>query len=155
MSFGGLPSGSATPVFEAVDSSGKTISSHDLIPPYVLVFVSESCGPCRTLVEDVQLQDDSLAPDLPVPIVFVFNAGESADDLDGVSNAVVIYQEKRRVADAFQSAATPHGFAIDGRGTVVSSGHPNTVDDLRALAASATAAADVPVILGRASFEGR
>jgi AhpC/TSA family len=138
---GGLLPGSQVPSFELDSVDDGKLTAMDLSGrPYVLLFVSSGCAPCRRLAEELRASRDGPTPG--VEVVVVFNgagSGTEAEDWPGVTLA---YQSDGEVARAFGTTATPHAFAISRSETVVATGHPNTLERLRELADRALTAGD-------------
>lgn len=136
----GLPLGTTVPDFELSLANGEAISAADLRGrPYVLLFVSSGCAPCRGLAAEIRTREG------PAPLAdLIVVAAESDADaaLTDAPYATLAFQSGRAVSDAFGTSATPHAFAVDTSGTVVASSFPNTLDHLEALAREASRGGD-------------
>jgi peroxiredoxin len=132
---GGLEPGSEIPDFSGITSDGSPFTRSNVLgKPSVMVFLSNNCPACRVLERDLQT-DPSV---LDGRVIAVVSDLEDAERLAAVVPELeVVVQDERSIASAFSSNATPHAFAIDAGGVVVSSGRPNTVDSLNRLISEA------------------
>jgi len=142
-----LPEGSPAPVFKVKDIDGKDFdfADHSGERPYIIVFWSIFCEPCREempIIEQVYGQFKSKgvevlavnldgAPFLEGIKGYIRQYGYSftvlLDELDG---------DTFRIADPYQVAGTPVLYLVDGKGAVYT-GHLGriTVKDLRVMVA--------------------
>jgi hypothetical protein len=132
----GLSSGSRVPNLEAERPDGSTFTASDLRgAPSVVLFLSSNCRPCRALAAELSSNRIELHG---ARLFVVLNDRSDAQDLDlSLDESVeVLYQVDGSVSHAFGSNATPHAFAIDAKGSVVSQGTPNSLTRLKELARS-------------------
>lgn len=128
----GLPPGTKVPDFEAPRIDGSIFRAADLYgTSSVVLFVDNDCEPCRELVVDLE---QHAIDDLGSRLVVVVDDPSKEESLKAISGVTVLHQVDREVARVFQSSVTPQAFVVDAGGTVVDSGNPNTLDDLRRLA---------------------
>lgn len=138
----GLPPGSALPPFEVVSGDGRKLKSSDLVgSPFVLLFVSSGCAPCKRLGEEMRRANEG---SLVVDVVVVADQSDAGIDFPEWEYATLAYQSEGQVSRALGSSATPHAFAIGSSGVVVAAGFPNTLNQLKALANQAREGGDVP-----------
>jgi methylamine dehydrogenase accessory protein MauD len=119
---GGLKIGAKAPAFTLPTTTGTQVSLGDYDERKVfLVFVQPGCGPCHTVVPDLnRLQHDGQYN------VLVINNGE----LEAVRKWVaevkpefpVLIQEKWGVSKSYEVLATPFAFLINEQGVIVSKG---------------------------------
>lgn len=128
-SAGGLPPGTRVPVFSARNADGSVFAEGNLRNA-VLVFLSGGCPPCRVLAQDIAREYPPSA--LQHEIVVVLSGRDELDELQLPSGVRTIYQTNRSVARAFDTAATPHVFVIEG-GKITARGTPNSVAGILAL----------------------
>jgi hypothetical protein len=131
-SFGGAPHGTVIPEFFVADRAGAQVAWTDLLgDSRVWVFLESHCPPCRQLVSELE-RSPRFADEVPLAVIMDdSDAGRSYPFPPGT---LVFYQADRLASIAFQSSASPHGFAVDAQGRVVDTAIPNTVNDLRRLA---------------------
>jgi thiol-disulfide isomerase/thioredoxin len=136
----GLPVGSSTPPFELMTADGRSLPSANLLGrPFVLLFVSSGCAPCRLLAERVR----EVGLDLLAELIVVADETEVGADVGDWPSATLAYQRDHEVSHAFATSATPHAFAINRSGTIVAAGFPNTLDRLQTLAGQAQEGGDL------------
>jgi len=102
----------------------------------VVLFVSDGCGPCRTLADDVQarlngLESQSVVGALGTRVTIVTDQGEAFDALGA---SAVIVDQSGGVQDSFDIGGTPTGIALDEDGVIRGSMIPNRFSDLEKLA---------------------
>jgi peroxiredoxin len=132
----GLSSGTPVPNLEAERPDGSKFTTSDLrSAPSVVLFLSSSCRPCHALATELSSNRIEL---YGARLFVVLNDWSDAEDLDlNLDGSVeILYQVEGSVSHAFGSNATPHAFAIDAEGRVVSQGTPNSLTRLKALARS-------------------
>lgn len=130
----GLPPGAPVPEFEAETEEGARFSAADLQgTASVVLFLSSGCPPCRMLAAELS---PSAVGELSSELHIVLTHRSEADELGLAEKLSVIYQDNRELSRAFQSNATPHAFAVDASGTVVASGTPSSLSQLREIAES-------------------
>jgi hypothetical protein len=127
----GIGVGTKLPRFELRTSNGEAVTASEFVgEPFVLLFVSSGCAPCRGLIDDLSGVDTSV---LAAELVIVIDQSDVCE-IDPLGPKVVVaYQKDHSVSDAFGTSATPHAFAIDRAGRVAAVGFPNTLDQLVAL----------------------
>ncbi|MHB1242467.1 MAG: peroxiredoxin family protein [Gaiellaceae bacterium] len=130
---GGLPAGSVVPNFEAYDEHGQPISSAVLLAePAIVVFLASDCEPCHRLVAELSVNER--VSTLGVDLVIVLSAGDVGLRLPERDGLTVVSQRDREVANAFDTKAAPHAFAVGAERTIVASGTPNSFGQLEQLA---------------------
>lgn len=131
----GLAPGSVVPPFEGYDAAGERFDHQKLLGRRSLVvFLSPDCRPCHALAAEFAAAGDALAGDI---LAVVSDSAEGREFAAQLS-VQVVFQPDHEIAHAFGTDATPHVFAIDERGVVVTSGTANDAEGLRDLAASLT-----------------
>lgn len=130
MTIGGLVPGSAVPPFLAVQADGAAFTERDLGGrTTALLFLDTGCEACHELVFDLA---NGQAPDIGVPLVVVSNDREQALALTHSTEVLVLIDEDRSFAAAFDTRVTPQAFVLrDAR--VHATGTPNSWDGLREL----------------------
>jgi thiol-disulfide isomerase/thioredoxin len=128
---GGLEPGTQVPEFEGVLLDGARFTSASVAgAPSVIVFLGPNCPACHTLEADLAAND---LPDVGARVVAVVSDLDYAERLGALENLEVVVQTDRSIADAFESKATPHAFAVDGDGVVRATATPNSVERLKEL----------------------
>jgi methylamine dehydrogenase accessory protein MauD len=118
----GLKPGQPAPGFSLPRVGGGQMSLRDFAGrPVLLVFVQAGCGPCHSIVPDL----NALARKGEQQVVAVNNAEpeiarEWADDVN--AQFPVLIQEHWKVSRSFEVYATPFAFLIDAGGVVRSAG---------------------------------
>jgi SAM-dependent methyltransferase/uncharacterized membrane protein YphA (DoxX/SURF4 family) len=115
--------GQIAPRFEAMNLSGASVASADLLVEghhTVLVFTSATCGPCLQLLPELARWQEMLAGRLGV---HVLAAGDEAENrrLAVEHGAPNLLDADGAVAEAFGIGATPTGVEIDPEGRMGSS----------------------------------
>lgn len=129
---GGLPAGSTVPNFEAYDEQGQPISSTVLLAePAIVLFLASDCEPCHRLVADLAMLETR---PLGIELIVVLSEGDTSLRIPALDGLTLAYQRDRGVAAAFDSAASPHAFAVDSERTVLASATPNSFGQLEQLA---------------------
>lgn len=136
---GGLPPGTAVPAFVAEQVEGAAFSASDLRGTTTIVlFLDSDCKACEELVAD--LVHDRV-PDIGAPLVVVSDERAEARTLARSTDVVVLVDEDRSLATAFETRVTPQAFVLsDGR--VRASGTPNNWESMSNLLASTTKGGD-------------
>lgn len=138
----GLKFDSPLPTFVATTLDGQSISSAQLRQT-LLLFVSPSCTPCRTLLDDLRR---SAHDHLPPLTVAVSTLEPSEDDtrrdfvqsVDFVDPARVLVDRGRQVFGVLQVPVTPYVYAIAESGRIRGSGAPVSAAQLREMAQAIT-----------------
>lgn len=129
---GGLPAGSTVPDFIATSQEGSVVTAQQLLgEPCIVLFLSSGCTPCHRLVADLSSAETD---DLGAQLVVVLIEDDTGLDVLPSKRISVVYQRGRQIADAFDTWATPHAFAIGHDRMVLESATPNSLDQLRTLA---------------------
>lgn len=127
----GLPVGATVPSFAAEDVGGGTFTDADLLGATATVlFLGSSCKACESFVGDLE---SGRAPDLGVRLVTVVADLEAARALAQSPEVVVVIDEERSLARAFESNIVPQTFVVDEHGRVRASGKPNDWEGVRHL----------------------
>jgi hypothetical protein len=130
---GGLPPGEEVPPFEVLDGAGERLRPGDSLPlPAVFLFVEGGCGPCQSLMAEIQER----APAFAGTRLYVVPADPENGKYDALRGRgiTVLKQEGGQVSAAFRQTAFPHAFAVDGDRRVARSEIPGSVDQLKDLA---------------------
>lgn len=127
---GGLSIGARVPQFVASRADGREFTNEDLRGAISLVlFLASGCPPCQTMVADLNQNPHEIYARL-----FVILSDESEVLELGLIEAIpVVYQRDGAMARAFQTTAAPHAFLVDDDCSLIASGTPNSIADLRRL----------------------
>jgi len=131
----GIPVGSPAPAFAGTDLAGKVVPLSDLSGKKVVLFVSPHCPPCKELLAKLNGQAEELRRN-GMHVVLMSQGpveeNQAMRDQYGVPFPLVV-QRDREITDLYQATATPLGFAIDEKGTVIGKGVVNTPEKIREL----------------------
>lgn len=127
----GLPLGATVPSFAAREVGGGAFTDADLLGATAAVlFLGASCKACESFVRDLE---SGRAPDLGLRLVTVVADPATAHTLAQSREVVVVIDEERSLARAFESNIVPQTFVIDEHGRVRASGKPNDWEGVRHL----------------------
>jgi len=127
----GLPVGAMVPDFSAETTSGEKVGAAELRGAgAVFVLMKEGCTPCDILKAEMRRIGEL---GMAAPLILIGEAGAGGYE-ELPAGARVVFQREREVFIAFETQATPVGFAIDGNGEVVASRVVNNIAALRTLA---------------------
>jgi hypothetical protein len=127
----GLAPGDTVPPFEAREPDGTVLASDRLLErSRVLLFMSASCQPCRTVAADLRTKPEAAA----LPLLVVLPDEPQSHQMDLPASAPVVFERDRAASDAFRNSAVPHAYAVDAAGVVIRAAPVQGLDDLRALA---------------------
>ena len=131
----GLPVGRLAPEFTVEDLEGQSVSLADFRGlPFLLVFGSPSCAPCRNLIPDLSVFAHERREELRV---LFLSRGEAeatrrfASELDGQVPMAVHPDET--LPEKYEARVTPFAFLIDGEGTIRAKGLANNREHLEML----------------------
>lgn len=128
----GPPIGSELPSFAARTADGQVIDDTQLRgKPTLLLFLSPGCGPCQGLSQEMSRKDLGVLEDE----ILVVTAEEGLSELGLPASVPVITELSREVSDVMEITSTPFALAVDPAGVVRAKRIPNTVRDLRSIAA--------------------
>jgi methylamine dehydrogenase accessory protein MauD len=118
----GLKVGKKAPDFTLPSVMDGERSLHDFAGrPVLLVFTQSGCGPCRTVVPELNRVHDQGEHQ-----VIVVNNGDPEATCKWAAEAgarcLVLAQEKFALSKRYQVFATPFAFLIDGKGMITSKG---------------------------------
>lgn len=132
----GLQPGSHVNRFHAIRQTGEPFSELDLAGTRsVVMFMKADCVVCRVL--SLALSPGALAS-IGVDNTYVVVRDSNDRDALGLDEGLeILFQEDGTISWAFRSSATPQAFVVDEESIVLATGFPNSVEDLRALVASA------------------
>jgi len=117
----GLPRGAAAPAFALAAVRGDAGTLEDLrrpSQPTVLVFLSTSCMPCRTMLPTLADWQESLAHAVSLPAIFAGEAAEIERLAEEAGLSVALAQEGSEIFGLYALRATPSGVLIDAGGTI-------------------------------------
>jgi methylamine dehydrogenase accessory protein MauD len=142
----GLPIGAPAPDLDLPDLEGERWSLDRLLAPgtpTMLLFVDPGCGPCASLLPDVETWQGEHADILSVALISRGTAEENRQKVAGRGLGPVLLQNDFEVADAYQVSGTPFAVLVDSSGGIASQpvGGP---DAIRALVARTLQPADAP-----------
>jgi hypothetical protein len=132
----GLRPGSPVPEFVAFAADGSPLDERDFVGPVVLLFIGAACPPCEALINDVRARAEPLSG----RVIAVARDTNANRELLSEAPLEVAFHDGS-VSSAFQTAATPHAFAISD-GVVVDVAVPQRAVDLDALAQQALKGGD-------------
>jgi hypothetical protein len=132
VTFGGAAPGTLVPRFEVYDRVGHPVPSESLFgEPSVVVFLDHDCEPCIDLAAELSASDRD---GIGVPLIVITDEYWGRVEPAFRDEVRVFSQRARAASQAFQSSATPQGFAVATGGTVVAHAIVNRLDDVRRLA---------------------
>jgi hypothetical protein len=124
----GLPVGTRVTSFEAVDDTGGTVRSEELLKgPGILLFVSEGCAPCLALLQKLAAHEEPLTR-IPLFAIARGDIGLNAADV----GRLTVFRDGTAF-HALNVATTPLALAIDAEGDVVAASIPSDLESLREL----------------------
>lgn len=126
----GLKPGKKAPDFTLANVDGKEISLNDFVGRKVLlVFTQSGCGPCRTVMPELNRLEGVEAQ------VLVVNNGDPGATRQWSAEVgacfPILAQEKFSVSKKYEVFATPFAFLIDAKGVIVSKGIVNNRQHIR------------------------
>jgi hypothetical protein len=131
----GLAVGAAVPSFEAEEIGAGVFTETDLHGSTAAVlFIGVSCQACERFVRDLEA---GIAPELGARLVAVVADREVAASFAPSPALTVVFDERRLMAQAFESYLVPQTFVVDGDGIVLARGRPNDWEGMRLLLAHA------------------
>jgi uncharacterized membrane protein YphA (DoxX/SURF4 family)/peroxiredoxin len=119
----GLPVGEVAPEFRLPDLEGEIRTLADLRAegkPVMLLFSDPSCGPCTALLPQIGQWQDQYANRLSVVLVSAGTRKENVKKSATHGTGQVLVQERREVAEAYESAGTPSAVLISSSGRIAS-----------------------------------
>ncbi len=119
----GLPIGALLPEFELKDTDRGAISTHSLYSDgkgALLLFVSPTCAPCKTLVPKFREWASELASKVNIFLITSGTADENIKKFGDVPSSPLLLQEKREFAEAVNAKWTPSAMYINSKGRVAS-----------------------------------
>lgn len=128
----GLPLGREAPDFSAPDLEGRAVSLAGFRgQPLLLIFGSPTCGPCRTLIPDLNVFAEERRQELRV---LFMSRGEVAETQRfasefGVRVPIATHPDEE-LPTKFQVRVTPFAFLLDGDGVIRAKGLANNRDHL-------------------------
>lgn len=123
--------GRPLPHFAAAGTDGIMITDAQLRGrPAVLLFLSQGCGPCEILAQEMHSAD--LGP-LAGQLVIVTGSG-GPQALRIPAGLAILTEQDGQVSDALSVSGTPFAIVVDPDGIVKATGIPNTVGELEELA---------------------
>jgi peroxiredoxin len=146
--------GTAAPAFSLPDLSGKLITLDDLLSfgrPALLIFSDPGCGPCNSLLPEVALWQRDYTNKLTLALISRGTPEANRDKASQHGIAMVLLQQDREVAEAYQAQGTPCAVLVRSDGTM-GSGLSCGAEQIRELVAQA---AGLPIIKAPPSTAGR
>src|SRR5262249_14650957 len=119
----GLPVGAPAPVFSLPAVGGDRVTLDDLLAggkPVLLLFVSPSCMPCKTLLPLVRVWERDYRDQMTIAVL---SKGTLADNEDRVAKYGIrrlLLQGEEDIAADFQARWTPAGVVISPTGRIAS-----------------------------------
>jgi methylamine dehydrogenase accessory protein MauD len=126
----GLKAGKRAPDFTLPSAAGHEVSLHDFSGRRVLLVLTQSgCGPCRTVIPELNRLERGDAQ------VLVVNNGDTEAtrkwSADVGARFPVLAQDKFSISKKYEVFATPFAFLIDTKGVIVSKGIINNRQHIR------------------------
>lgn len=119
----GLPVGAPAPNFALVAASGGNVSLAELLAPrkpVLLLFVSPSCLPCKSLLPLVRVWERDYAEHLTVAVLSKGTAEEVEKRIAKYGATHLLRQDESNVAEEYQAKWTPAAVVIDANGKIAS-----------------------------------
>lgn len=108
----------SAPVFDLPLLAGGTTSLASLTgrgKPTLLLFVDPGCGPCRSLVPDMQEWHRRFADDFSMLLI---SRGDAENNREKFGDLPVALQENREVFDRYEAKGTPTGILVSTTGMI-------------------------------------
>ncbi len=108
----------SAPFFDLPLLAGGTVSLSSLTgrgKPTLLLFVDPGCGPCRSLVPDMQEWNRRFADDFSMLLI---SRGSLEDNREKFGELPVALQEGREVFDRYDAKGTPTGVLVSTTGMI-------------------------------------
>lgn len=152
----GLPQGIPAPAFQLDRFGGGTSTSADLLAlgkPIALTFLDPNCGPCTTLLPELERWQRELATIVTLVIITRGTVTANSPKLDGRGFLHILLQKNREVSDAYRAYGTPSMVLVEADGTIGSPavGGSDAIGALMARFTVVTRSADGVVRPGRTS----
>ncbi len=140
----GLPVGAVAPSFVLPTLTGQTVALENLLArgnAVLLVFVSPSCSPCKTLLPQIRAWQRDYSEHLTIVLLSKGIEKEVQAKLARYEVTYLLLQGESAIADEYQAKWTPAAVLIDRRGRIAS---PVTSGDaaIRALVTHAVATSE-------------
>jgi peroxiredoxin/uncharacterized membrane protein YphA (DoxX/SURF4 family) len=119
----GLPVGAPAPAFALPDPWGATVALDELLArgrPVLLLFADPGCGPCNELFGDIARWQRDWRHALTVVVISAGSAEANRAKASEHGLAHVLVQERREVAAAYATTATPSAVVVGADGRVAS-----------------------------------
>lgn len=119
----GLPVGAPAPNFALASASGGSVSLAELLAPrkpVLLLFVSPSCLPCKSLLPLVRVWERDYAEHLTVAVLSKGTAEEVEKRIAKYGATHLLRQDESNVAEEYQAKWTPAAVVIDANGKIAS-----------------------------------
>jgi len=117
----GLPVGTQSPDFKALDLQGEPIAFSSLLEAgkmTVLVFFDANCQPCLTVVDSVKKWQRTYAKKLN--FVLLGRGINTPSDLENYTGLSVLRQNDREISNQFQVSSIPSAVLLDEKGIIKS-----------------------------------
>jgi uncharacterized membrane protein YphA (DoxX/SURF4 family)/peroxiredoxin len=119
----GLPVGAPAPAFALPDPWGATVALDELLArgrPVLLLFADPGCGPCNEVFGDIARWQRDWRHALTIAVVSAGSAEANRAKATEHGLAHVLVQERREVAAAYATTATPSAVVVGADGRVAS-----------------------------------
>jgi peroxiredoxin len=142
------------PAFSLPDLSGTLITLDVLLSfgrPVLLIFSDPGCGPCNSLLPEVGRWQRDYASKLTLALISRSTPEANRAKASQHGIALVLQQQDREVAEAYQAQGTPCAILISSNGTIRSglSCGAEQIRELVALAVGLPVIKSLPVATGR------
>lgn len=119
----GLPVGALAPDFSLASVGGAQISLQDLLEPgrpVLLLFVSPSCSPCVTILQDVKNWEREYSDRLTIALLSKGSLQDNEKRLARYGARHLLTVGESDVAESYQGKWTPAGVLISPQGRIAS-----------------------------------
>ena len=120
---GGLLIGTPAPEFSLPDSNDKIVTSAQLFAqakPTLLLFVSPTCGPCASLLPEIETWQNELRGKMEFVLVSSGNVEDNLKKFAGGNLKQILLQNDREAALLFGAEWTPGAVLVNKDGTIAS-----------------------------------
>lgn len=119
----GLPVGALAPEFSLASVGGARISLQDLLEygrPVLLLFVSPTCSPCVTILQDVKNWEHEYSDRLTIALLSKGSLQDNEKRLAGYGARHLLTAGESDVAESYKGKWTPAGVLISRQGRIAS-----------------------------------
>lgn len=117
----GLPMRATAPTFEAESVDNGPVSLDELLAPgrpALLLFVDPKCGPCESLLPDVQRWQEELRESLRIVVLTQGDLKAGRDKARANGLVDVLLDPEHMIAESYQYAGTPGAVVVTPEGKI-------------------------------------